>query len=120
MAQKDSVIVNIKQKHQKLAYWILFGILGFIVIYFPFFGGNLRYQMSGTLSATTNYFGTIFYKIGMFVLVWGILSLFCTGGKRGISVMIIGCLILVISMYFLNPGTIGSLSGGKSLPKGYH
>ena len=53
MAKNDDLIIIEKKKGTNFILWFFFGFIGFIVIYFPLFGGNLRYT-------TGSFFSTIF------------------------------------------------------------
>ena len=107
------------EKKSKSILWLFFGIIGFICIYFPFYGATLRYQTSSTLSRILVTTGTIMGTIGILMIVFGILGLFLGNKMKAIMLLLMGVIVLYITSLLLLPGTISSSSGGPS-SKGYH
>ena len=120
--RNDYVILERKGRGVKWVYWIFFGIIGFIAIYVPFFGTNLRYQMSFGFSKVFDIMGTIAMVIGGLMTFFGFAKIF-VGGKGGIKSLILGGLMLWIGCWCLGIPSIwdvfsqGSGTGGSG---GYH
>ena len=120
--RNDYVILERKGRGVKWVYWIFFGIIGFIAIYVPFFGTNLRYQMSFGFSKVFNIMGTLAMVIGGLMAFFGFAKIF-VGGKGGIKSLILGGLMLWIGCWCLGIPSIwdvfsqGSGTGGSG---GYH
>ena len=124
IARKGDYIIVDKENSSggttKAVFWIFFGIVGFIAIYMPFYGTNLRYQVGGAFSNTFNTIGVILFTLGTLMMLWGLLILFCGKNLSGIKLMLLGFLICYIGGFFLAPATLGSSSSGKDIPQGYH
>jgi len=116
----DYIIIEKSSNRSKSVFWIFFGILGFIAIYMPFYGANLRYQTGTMFSKTFNFIGTTLMVLGGLMLIWGLFSLFCGSTSGGIKLMILGVLLIIIASYFLAPATIVASSSGREAPQGYH
>jgi len=117
---KDLIIIEKSSKKSKAIFWMFFGIIGFIAIYFPFFGPNLRYKTGSYISNTFNTLGTILVTIGALMMIWGLFTLFCGRAGGGVKMMLLGFVILFIGGWFLAPSLIGSTSTGREVPQGYH
>jgi hypothetical protein len=122
MAKNSDQIVIIQGKRRKSnkAFLIFLGILGFIGIYVPFFGSNLRY-MTGTI------FKLIFTYIGNFCLILGgallaINVLKVLGKKIDIKGILASVLFLWIGAFLTGTSfeIMGFLFGGTQPPQGYH
>lgn len=108
-----------KGKRGSKVFWIFFGIVAFVAIYFPFFGGNLRYQIG-------NFVSGIFDQVGLFLLFGGLILLgigfikMFTGSLKGIKLALLGVILIWVSLNFFNPGLWGIVTHGKEVPQGYH
>ena len=100
--------------------WVFFGIIGFLAIFFPFFGGNLRYTTGTHLSRIFTLAGTVCSTLGIIILAWGFLMLICTHSFKSLKIMFFGFFLLMLGSLFLEPGTFGVITDGKAVPKGYH
>ena len=120
MAKNDDLIIIEKKKGTNFILWFFFGFIGFIVIYFPLFGGNLRYTTGSFFSTIFKTAGTVCCTLGILVLAWGFLTLICTRSFKAISIMLLGFFLLMLGNFFLEPGMFGVISDGKAVPKGYH
>jgi len=122
MASKNDYIIvqEKKDKGTKKIFLLFFGILAFIAIYFPLFGANMRYQTGSLLSQTFDIIGKLCIAIGGIMVVWGLLNLLCRRSMGGAALMIMGAILLFIGGWFAAPGTIGMMTTGKEVPKGYH
>ena len=120
MPYKDDYVIIKKDRKSKWVFWVFFGILGFLLIYFPFFAPNLRFQASNFFSRIFYIFGTIFISLGVLMIVFGLILVLCKRAGFGISLMLIGVLLVFLGSYFAFPETIGASYSGKEVPKGYH
>jgi hypothetical protein len=77
---------------------ILFGIVIFIFVFFPFFGLNLRYHIGGTLSIIIDGIGSFCLIIGglyMIIAFFGLL----TNSNKWIKKVVIGATLLWIGCW---------------------
>lgn len=120
MAKNDDFIIINKKKGNNSILWFFFGIIGFILIYFPFFGSNLRYTTGTWFSNVFRLIGSVCYTFGVLLIVWGFLILICTRSFKAVSIMLVGFFLILIGSFWLDPGTFGIFTNGKVVPKGYH
>lgn len=120
MTSRDDIIIINKEKKNNFILWVFFGIIGFILIYFPFFGSNLKYTTGSFFSGVFKLIGTVCYTFGILLLVWGFLTLICFRSLSAIKIMLIGFILILIGNFWLDPGTFGIITQGKEVPKGYH
>lgn len=121
MAKNSNQFIIIqKRRKSNRVFLAFFGILGFVAIYVPFFGSNLRY-MTGTA------FKLIFTNVGNFCLIVGgallainILKVF--GKKIDIKGFLVSVLLLWIGAFLTGAPfeIMGFLFGGSQSPQGYH
>ncbi|MFX0071301.1 MAG: hypothetical protein ACFFAO_09445 [Candidatus Hermodarchaeota archaeon] len=109
-----------EEKKTQWIYLFFFGIIIFITIFFPLFGGSLRSDFGLVLSKLYYVIGTILVFVGILLILGGILSLVCKRPLIGIFSMIMGAIVLAFAGYFLYPGTTGSGASGTDAPSGYH
>lgn len=116
---KNVIILEKERNHSKLA-WIFAGILGFVAIYVPFFGTNLRYQTGTVLKLIFNSIGTICLTFGPLLIAYGVIKIVFTK-KLSVGSIFFGVLLLWIGC-FLTDSTfdfMGMILGRKSQPIGY-
>ena len=121
MAKNSNQFIIIQKRRKSNRVFLAFlGILGFVAIYVPFFGSNLRY-MTGTA------FKLIFTNVGNFCLIVGgallainILKVF--GKKIDIKDFLVSVLLLWIGAFLTGAPfeIMGFLFGGSQPPQGYH
>ena len=108
--------------------WIAIGIFGFALFVFPYFGSNLRYLISSSLSPLKSA-GTILQTCGLVITVWGVGAMGMSTivgensrpvSKRSIKIALIGALMLAIGLFISNPLDLTSLFTGGSTSRGYH
>ena len=105
---------------RSFAFWAFIGIILFIAVYMPFFGMNLRYKLGNLFDFIFNFIGTISLLAGFFYFIMGVVKFF-TGGRRFISNIAIGLILLWIGSWLT--GTIILLLGaqiGQGASSGYH
>ena len=113
----DIIVFEERKKHSKYVYVIFFGIIMFVVLYFPFFGSNMRYEYGRSFSLIFSSIGTILIYMGTIFLLIGILSFFNMNPGKGFKFLILGVILLSFAAYFLIPGSVGT---DQAVPKGYH
>lgn len=98
--------------------WIAIGVfvLAFFVI--PFFGGNLRYFISSSLSPLKTV-GNYLQGYGILVIVVGIIGMFISS-RRAIKIALVGILMVAIGLFLSNPLNLFSFFTGRSNNRGYH
>ena len=117
MADNDTyVVIKDKKKSNNLALFILFGIIAFIAIYFPLFGGNLRFATGNAISFVFNEIGTICLTFGTLMMVWGFCLVVSTKSTRYVGMMVVGFILVYLGGFLIAPGTFGS----PDVPQGYH
>ena len=120
MAPRDYIVIEEEKSKTKLVYWVFFGILVFLGIYFPFFAPNLRFQAGATFSKIFNTAGTIMITLGVLLMVWGFFTLFCGKTGSGVKTMLLGFVLLYLGGYLIAPEIITAGGSGEPVPKGYH
>jgi len=102
--------------------WLLLGIVAFATLYYPFFGGNLKFKIGSFVEPFLTFFGTFFLIVGAILIGIGFIMLFISGGGgKGIKLALYGFLFLILGLAFVEPGSFGFISHvGRPAPKGYH
>ena len=110
-----------QQKRGSKVFWIITGIIAFAAIYFPFFGGNLRYTIGSRVDYILIQVGKYLFIAGLLMFGLGLLYMIISGGGlRGLKPMIIGFLLMAFAGWLVNPGGLGQITHGVPVPKGYH
>jgi len=119
MADNDTyVVIKDKKKNNNLALLVLFGILFFIVIYFPLFGSTLRFSTGNILSSVFNGIGTICVTFGGLLMAWGFCLVVSCKSTRYVGMMVIGFILMYVGGFLVAPGTFVGI--GPEIPQGYH
>ncbi len=113
----DIIVYEDGKNHSKYFYVIFFGIILFVLLYFPFFGSSMRYEYGRAFSLIFSSIGTILVYFGTIFLLIGILSFFNMNPGKGFKFLILGVIMLSFAAYFLIPGSVGT---DQPVPKGYH
>ncbi|MBA7643664.1 hypothetical protein ES703_51396 [subsurface metagenome] len=101
--------------------WLLLGIVAFATLYYPFFGGNLKFKVVSFVEPILTFFGTFFLIIGGILVVVGFILLFTQSIGKGIKLSLYGFLLIILGLAFVEPGSFGFISHvGRPAPKGYH
>jgi hypothetical protein len=113
------VIIQRKKKPNK-AFLAFLGILGFVAIYVPFFGSNLRYMAGTTFKLIFNYLGNFCLIFGGALLAVNILKVF--GKKISVKGFTVSVLFLWIGAFLTGAPfeIMGFLLGGNQPIQGYH
>jgi len=107
--------------------WIAIGIFVFALFVFPYFGSNLRYLISSSLSPLKSA-GTLLQTCGLVITVAGVCGMGSSAladpprpvSKRSIKIALVGALMLAIGLFLSNPLNLASLFTGGSTSRGYH
>ena len=121
--KRDYIIIEEKDGGKSGLNWFfyaIFGVMVFLAIYFPFFAPNLRYSVGSLFSQIFSVVGTFCVFFGVLFMVFGILSIFLRRPYKGIQLLCLGFILIYLAGYFIIPGIMGSRTGGKGVPKGYH
>jgi len=113
------IIIQKRRKSNKVVLAFL-GILGFVAIYVPFFGSNLRYMTGTTFKLIFTYVGNFCLIVGGALLAINILKIF--GKKIDIKGLSVSVLLLWIGAFLTGAPFefMGFLFGGSQPPQGYH
>ena len=116
----DQLIIIQKRRKSNKVFLAFLGILGFIAIYMPFFGSNLRYMTGTTFRLIFTYVGNFCLTLGGALLAINILKIFVR--KIDIKGLSVSVLLLWIGAFLT--GTpfefMGFVFGGSQPPQGYH
>ncbi|MFW9941338.1 MAG: hypothetical protein ACFFFT_09875 [Candidatus Thorarchaeota archaeon] len=95
--KKEKYYILKPERNSKWTIYIFMGIIIFVVIYFPFFAINLRYQVGATFTKIFDYIGGICLMVGGAMTLISVLSLFISRSIHtrwfilGIVLLWIGC-----------------------------
>jgi len=118
--KSDYIIIEEKSgEGSKKIFWVFFLIILFILVIFPIFGTSMRYRTGTTFSKTFALIGIVSFTLGLLIIAWGILMLFCTRSFKAIGVMLVGFCLVVVGSLFANPGLFGIVAHGEEVPRGY-
>ena len=124
MGKKDVYILR-PEKSSRSVLYVYFGILVFIIVFFPFFALTLRYQLGMIFSTVFNWLGVMCMTFGAFFIIISLVSLFANSrGSNWARNLIVGIVLIWIGCWCtgavvkLFGFTIGSSTSGGS--GGYH
>jgi hypothetical protein len=119
--KKEKYFVFEPEKNSKWVTYTFIGIIIFIIIYFPFFAVNLRYQVGATFSKIFDTFGAACLTIGSAMTVISVLSLFTSKSIR-IRSFLIGIVLLWIGCWLTGSvlNIFGITIGNETSNPGYH
>jgi len=121
MAKNSNQYYIIQKRRKSNKVFLAFlGILGFVAIYVPFFGSNLRYMTGTTFRLVFTYVGNFCLIVGGALLASNILKVF--GKKIDIKGFLASVLLLWIGAFLTGTSfeIFGFLLGGNQPPQGYH
>ncbi len=120
MSNDGDVIITRGKNKSNYIFWVFLIIIGFVAIYYPLFGSDLRFTADRYFSSIFRAVGIVCYTIGVLMLVWGILTLFCTRSFKAIGIMLVGFFLIIVASFWFEPATFGIFTHGKEVPKMYH
>ena len=96
--RKEKYYVLRSEKNSKWLYYVFIGIAAFILIYFPFFAMNLRYQVGAVFSKLFDAFGMVCLGMGG---IFSLISLFNLFGKGKINIkfLVLGVVLVWIGCW---------------------
>lgn len=104
-----------------IVFWIFLGIVAFAAIYFPFFGGNSKYQVGSYVSGIFHNLGLCLFIGGLFFIGIGLIRMMLPKGfKPGIKMALLGGILVWIAINFFEPSLWGFITNLEPVPKGYH
>jgi hypothetical protein len=92
--KKEKYYLIGQQRKSKTLYYVFLGIIVFIVIYFPFFAVNLRFQTGYMLSKILDYIGGICLTLGGLLTAFSVASLFLGSRSMRTKWFILGIVLL--------------------------
>ena len=103
-------------------YYVIFGIIVFALIFFPFYAVNLRYQLSYIFGQIFDTIGWISLSIGTLMMLISILGLFTGGRSIRFHYLIIGVVLLWIGSWCTGiiVEIFGITIGNETATGGYH
>ena len=121
MAKNSNQFIIVQKKRKSNKVFLAFlGILGFVAIYVPFFGSNLRYMTGTIFNLIFTYAGNFCLIVGGALLAINILKVF--GKKIDVKGFSVSVLLLWIGAFLTGAPfeIMGFLFGGSQPPQGYH
>ena len=120
MARSNQVVILQRKRKSNRIFLVFVGILGFVAIFIPFFGSNLRYL-------TGSAFKTIFTSVGNFCLILGsalfVITLLQVFARRlKVKTLLLSALLMWIGAFLTGvPFELwGMVIGKEQPPQGYH
>lgn len=109
-------------KSQRWIYFVFFCIIAFVLVFFPFYAINLRYQLSYIFGQIFDTIGWISMTIGGLLTMLGVFSILTGGRSLQFRYLILGIVLLWIGCWCT--GAVVDLFGitiGNDRPSGgYH
>ena len=121
MAKNSNQLIIVQKRRKSNKVFLAFlGILGFVAIFVPFFGSNLRYLTGNAFNLIFTYAGNFCLIIGGTLFVISILKIFF--GQFKVKSLVASGLLLWIGAFLTGAPFefMGILFGGSQPPQGYH
>jgi len=122
MKKETYYLIGSNSRNKRWIYFTFFCILAFMLVFFPFYAVNLRYQVGYIFQQIFDGIGWISLTLGTFLTAISILSLFTGGRSMNTRTLIIGIVLLWIGCWVT--GSVFNLFGitiGTERPTGgYH
>jgi len=119
--RKEKYYLLKPEKNSKWVAYTFIGIIIFIVIYFPFFAVNLRYQIGAAFSKIFDTIGGICLTVGSALTIACLLSVF-TGRILRFKYFIVGITLLWVGCWCTGSvlTILGIAIGNETSNPGYH
>lgn len=115
-------LIGSSGRSRRWIYLVFFGILAFILVFFPFYAVNMRYQVGYIFQQIVDGIGYFSLTVGTLLTTISIVSLFIGGRHMNTRWLIIGVVLLWIGCWVT--GSVFSLFnvtiGNERPPAGYH
>ena len=121
MAKENNQIIIIQKRRKSNRVFLAFlGILGFVAIFVPFFGSNLRYMTGTTFKLIFNYVGNFCLTVGSTLFLITILKIFYR--KFSVKGLLASVFLLWIGAFLTGAPFefMGIIFGGNQPSQGYH
>ncbi len=121
MAKNSNQFIIIQKRRKSNRVFLAFlGILGFVAIFVPFFGSNLRYMTGTTFKIIFNYVGNFCLTVGSTLFLITILKIFYR--KFSVKGLLASALLLWIGAFLTGAPFefMGIIFGGNQPSQGYH
>lgn len=121
MAKESNQFIIIQKRRKSNKVFLVFlSILGFLAIYIPFFGSNLRYMTGSAFKLIFNYVGNFCLIVGGILFVVNILRIFFR--QYSLKSWLASGLLLWVGAFLSGAPFefMGILFGGSQPSQGYH
>ncbi len=122
MRKQTYYLIGSNGKTSRWIYLTFFCILAFILVFFPFYAVNLRYQLGYIFRQIFDGIGWISLTLGSLLTAISILSLFTGGRSMRTSTLIVGIVLLWIGCWVTGSvfNLFGITIGNERASGGYH
>ncbi|MHA2183095.1 MAG: hypothetical protein ACXAAH_16880 [Promethearchaeota archaeon] len=122
MKKQTYYLIGSKRRSSGGIYFAFFCIVVFIVVFFPFYGMNLRYQIGFIFNQIFDTIGWISLTVGGLMVMISILGLFTGGRSMKFHYLIIGVVLLWIGCWCTGAvlDIFGVTIGSERASGGYH
>jgi small-conductance mechanosensitive channel len=122
MKKNEYELIGTYQSEKKWTLYIFFGIIVFVLLFFPFFAITWRYKVGKSLSLIFDTIGMLCLMIGAFLIFLSVMGIF-TGSYDWTKKLIVGIILLYIGCWLT--GTVLEFMGveigrSSSSDGGYH
>ena len=122
MKKQTYYLIGGNSNNRRWIYFTFFCIIAFMLVFFPFYAVNLRYQVGYIFQQIVDGIGWISLTLGSFLTAISVLSLFIGGRSMNTRTLITGIVLLWIGCWVT--GSVFNLFGitiGNERPSGgYH
>jgi hypothetical protein len=118
---KNSIYMLEEKNHKRFVFWVILGLLLFLLVWYPLYGAPLRSQLGALFDRILNLVGTFLMLAGILSFIFGLLCLFSKRLAWGIKLMVIGALMVTAGSWLGTPVPADApISNNREpVPKGY-
>lgn len=122
MKKETYYLIGSSQGKSRWIYFTFFCIVAFILVFFPFYAINMRYQLGYIFRQIIDSIGWISLTLGGLLTMVSILSLFTGGRSLRFNYLIIGVVLLWIGSWCTGVviDIFGITIGNERVLGGYH